>query len=248
MKKMNSKQLFTYVALIGVLILILVYFMVYKKNVEKAEALSSSNNKLQERVDSLKVYADNQKQYEADMETMVPKIAEILEAYPAANLEEDVIMQAVITQMTTPIVYDSIVIGNDDEYKTIKESVVAGANIEEYQKEINFVETNAVYEGSLTYDALKLAVQSIFDSEYEIAIKGISFSKTKEEATEENTDNTDEFESEKSHILKGNLELVFYSVEGNTKEYTRPNILPYLSGTTDFFSDLYAVVEVEEEE
>ena len=83
-----------------------------------------------------------------------------------------------------------------------------------------------------------------------IGIKGITYKKTDEEVSKENADenagNTNVFEPEKSHVLNGNLELVFYSVEGNGKEYTRPNILPYISGTTDFFSDLYAVVEIEE--
>lgn len=247
MKKMNSKQLFTYVALIGLLVLIAVYFLVYQKNVEKAEALSASNNTLQSRVDSLRVYADNQKQYEADMETMEPQIAEILEVYPAANLEEDVIMQAIYTQMATPIVYNAIVIGEDEIYKTIEEAVVAGADIEAYQQEINFVETNAVYESELTYDALKGAVQSLFDSEYMIGIKTINYTKGSEEVSKEDAEGAgNASEEEKSYVLKGNMELVFYSVEGNGKEYTKPNILPYLSGTTDFFSDLMATVEVEE--
>ncbi len=256
MKKMNSKQMFTYVVMFGVLILIMVYFFVYKKNVEKAEALNASNNTLEERVDSLQVYADNQKQYEADMEKMEPEIKVILDKYPAANLEEDVIMQAVITQMSTPIIYDAIVIGEDEAYKSIPADIVSGADIDEYQQEINFVETNAVYESSLTYEALKQAVQSIFDSKYMIGIKGISYTKTENEVAKENAeegvegsaDITGEFVPDMSYVLNGNMELVFYSVEGNGKEYVKPNILPYISGTTNFFSDLMAVVEVEEEQ
>lgn len=234
MKKVNSKQIFTYVVLIGLLVLIMVYFLVYQKNMEKAETLEASNNTLEDRVDSLKVYADNEKQYKADMETMKPEIAKIVETYPAANLEEDVIMQAIKTQMATPVVYDVIVIGEDEPYKIINEDVVKGAAIEAYQKEISFVETNAVYESTLTYSSLKAAIQSLFDSNYEIGIKGITFAKQGEE-----------LDLEKECDLKGNFELVFYSVKGNTQTYTKPNILPYIQGTKNFFSELRAIVEVE---
>ncbi len=234
MKKLSSKQLFTYVALFGLLILILVYVFIYQKNIEKTDMLSAGNATLESRVNSLKVYADNEKQYEADMETMKPLIGEILNEFPAENREEDVIMQAVITQMTTPLVYDVITIGEDEAYKTIEESVVMGANVEEYQQEISFVETPATYQNTLKYSQLKTAIQSIFDSEYVIGIKGITYSKVGEE-----------FDPEKECDLNGTLELVFYSVEGNGKVYEKPDILPYVSGTDNFFSELYVDLTVQ---
>lgn len=217
MKKISSKQIFMYVVLIGILIVVAVYMLVYKKYSDLAEATRQSNEALQVRVDSLKVYYDNEQQYIDDKAAMEVKINEILEKYPSDNREEDVIMQAVYTQMATPITYSGVNIGEPEVIQSVGADVVAAADLEGYENEIAFVEQTGTYVNDITYDSLKYAIQTLYDSDYVIGIKSITYSKGDED------------------MLNGNLDLVFYSVKGNNKEYTLPNILPYVSGTNNIF-------------
>ncbi len=257
MKKSTSKQIFTYVVLFGILILVAVYFLVYQKNVEKTEALQASNANLQNRVNDLKVYYDNEATYLAEMEPMKTEIAEILSKYPSENREEDVIMQAVITQMTTPMEYTTVNIGDTEVMKAISADVVKGAGIEAYQTDINFNAQKATYANKLNYSNLKAAIKSLYDSKYVIGISGITYSDTEEISTDEivdidaaegtaveNTTTAATEETGKETELTGTLNLVFYSVSGTGKEYVLPEILPYESGTGNIFGQ---AEEVEEE-
>ena len=186
---------------------------------EKTETLASSNDKLQSRVDSLKIYYDNEAQYLADMEPMKENIDAIFEKYTSHTQEEDVIMQAVFTQAKAPIVYSNINIGEVEANKVIDEGTVLGANVEKYQSEISFVKQSATYANTVDYEGLKIAIQSLFDSNYKIGIKNITYTSGGDE------DGT----------LTGILDVVFYSVQGNGKEYELPNIIPYVSGTNNIF-------------
>lgn len=224
--KLTSKQIFTYVALLGVIVLAAVYFLVYKKNTDLATATRDSNAALAVRVDSLKVYYDNEAKYLEEMEPMKTQMKEILEKYPADTQEEDIIMQAVHTQLETPVVYSNINLGEKSVLKSVGKDVVIGASLEEYQESISFVERTGTYVNRVTYANLKEAIQGIFDSEYYIGIKSIVYSAGEEDE------------------LNGTLELAFYSATGTGKEYTLPNILPYISGTENIFNN----TEVEEEE
>jgi len=110
----------------------------------------------------------------------------------------------------------------------------------------------------LDYHNLKLMIQSIFDSEYNIGIKKISY--TKAEVTEsklfgimdpetgEITYVTNKALDEKVGILDGTIDLEFYAISGNGVKYTKPDMKEYLSGTEDFFGLTVPVEEEEEEE
>lgn len=258
MKGINGKQIFTTVVLFSVLIVVAVYFLVYQKNMDKTEALVSSNESLENRVNSLKTYYDNQQMYKDDMAKMEPEMDEILSKYVSDVREEDQIMQAVISQRVAEIYYDSINMKDKKEMLTIPAEVVQGANVEKYQDEIVFAEKGASYANKLDYHNLKTMIQTLFDSEYNIGIKGISYSSG--EATEsiihgvlnqetgEVTYIKDKSEDRKVGILSGTLELVFYYVEGNGVEYTKPEMQEYISGTEDFFKLKVAAEELEEEE
>ncbi len=217
MGKISSKQIFTYVALLGVVALAAVYFLVYKKNMDAAEATRQNCAALQVRVDALKEYYDNEQMYLDAMEPMKEEIKAVLEPYWADTQEEDIIMQAVYTQNVAPIIYNNVNIGEKGVLMSISEATVKAAGMEEFQQEIAFVERVGTYSNQTDYEGLKLALQSILDSEYGLGIKNIVYSGNEEGK------------------LNGTLDLVFYSVRGTGKEYELPNIIPYLSGTENFF-------------
>ncbi len=258
MKGVSGKQIFTYVILVAILGLVAVYFLVFQKNMEKTEALEASNASLESRVQSLQSYYDNQQTYKDDMAKMEPEIDKVLSKYVSDVKEEDQIMQAVISQKVAQIQYDSINLAESGRILTIPAEVVQGANIEKYQDEIAFSERKTTYTNKLDYHNLKTMIQTLFDSEYNIGIEGISYASTKatestiygmlNQETGEIIYVKDTSEDKQVGILNGTLDLVFYYVEGNGVEYTKPDMQEYISGTEDFFALNVGKEEEEEEE
>lgn len=219
MKKITSKQIFTYVLLFCIVIIVAVYAFVYKKNKDLAKETKANNEVLEQRVNKLKTYYDNEKQYKEDMVPLKEDIVKILEPYPSNIKEEDAIMQAVNTQRATEVIYSGINIGEKGVYKGIPAEVVKNAGMEEFQSAINFEQRRVTYPNVVDYENLKLVVQSLFDSDYPIGITNISYTPSE------------------GGSLNGVLDLVFYSVSGTGKEYVKPDILPYVSGTENIFAN-----------
>lgn len=258
MKGVSGKQIFTYVVIFAILGVVAAYFLGYKKNMEKVTNLQTSNSELESRVTALKGYYDEQKTYIDGMEEMKPKVDAVLSKYVSDVREEDQIMQAVISQKQAEVQYDNINLAKKEAMLTISQDVVKGAAIEKYQNEISFAKKATTYKNKLDYHNLKKIIQSIFDSEYHIGIKGITYVKGEaveskllgiiDEETGEIVYVTDSEMDEKVGILDGSLDLEFYYVAGNGVEYKKPNMKEYLSGTEDFFALVTAEEEEEEEE
>ena len=230
-----NKQVFGYICVFAILILVAVYFLGIKKLDEKAAATKASNDALEITINELKQYKVKEPQYKADMATMKTEIAAVLEKYPAGSRPEDVIMHAVTTQLKTDVVYENINIGSPEAYKVISAEMVQGAGDKDFQEGISFVEQKASYANKVSYPCLKETIQAVFDSSYTLGITSISYS----------AKNDDE-----PGMLEGAIDVTFYSMRGNGKEYVEPNILPYTSGSENIFGyyELYDAQEEEEEE
>ncbi len=229
MKKGINKQVFTIVILLALVALVAAYFFGYKKYADMTADKNNTNEALQAEVDDLKVYYLNEAQYKADMVPMAEEIHTIMEQYPADILEEDVIMHAVHTQLAAKSTYNSINISDKKVLQEVPENVVLATAQEDMQQGITFVERTGTYANELDYTNLKKSVQAIFDSSYNLGIKSISYSRA-DEAT---------------GILAGTTELAFYSMVGNGKEYQEPEMLPYLSGSSNIFGILYYALDEE---
>ena len=177
MKGVSGKQIFTYVVIFAILGVVAAYFLGYKKNMEKVTNLQTSNSELESRVKALKGYYDEQKTYIDGMEEMKPKVDKVLSKYVSNVREEDQIMQAVISQKQADVQYENINLAKNEAMLTISQDVVKGAAIEKYQDEISFAKKSTTYKNKLDYHNLKKMIQSIFDSEYHIGIKGITYVK-----------------------------------------------------------------------
>jgi hypothetical protein len=119
--------------------------------------------------------------------------------------------------MNSPIVYSNINIGEKTVYSMVAEDVVKNAGVEKYQSSIVFSNKAATLANEVTYEGLKEAVQSLFESEYMIDIQNISYSKGNEE------------------MLNGSMNVCFYSASGTGKQYETPNIAQYQPGTMNIF-------------
>lgn len=228
MKKGINKNVFTIIALVAVLALIAAYFLGYKKYTDLAASTQSSNATLQKEVDALKVHYVNKAKYEADMVPMKEEIHKIMEKYPADTKAEDVIMHAVETQIIAPVAYSSISIGEKKTISSVAQDTVLATAQEDMQQGISFVEQQGTYMSEIeSYAGLKGLVQAIFDSEYNLGIRKIAFSKGEEGK------------------LNGSLELSFYSMIGNGVTYEAPDITPYLQGTGNIFGFVQVYVDEE---
>ena len=228
MKKGINKNVFTIVVLLALIAFVAAYFLGYKKFTDLAASTIDGNVVLQGEVDKLKVHYINKAQYEADMGPMKEEVHKIMEKYPADTKAEDVIMHAVYTQAVAPVSYSNISIGEKKVISSVSKDVVLATAQEDMQEGISFVEQKGTYGHSVdSYEGLKTLIQAIFDSEYNIGISNISYSKGG------------------GGKLSGSMELSFYSMIGNGATYEKPDMTPYLQGTGNIFG--YVQVLVDEE-
>lgn len=240
MKKGLNKNIFMLIALVALLGVLIAYFMGYKKFVAEADKTKASNVALQTEVENLKQYYINEAMYKAEMEPMKEEIHTIMDAYPAGIREEDIIMHAVYTQLDAAVKYNTISMSTSSIMHTISEDIVKATGQEDMQEAIAFVNRKGTYSTELTYEALKDAVKAVLESDYNIGIESLVYTKGGE-----------------GRVLSGTMALDFYSMQGNGKEYELPNIAPYVNGTENIFGiitipmafdDNGNVVENEEEE
>lgn len=229
MKKGINKQVFTIVAVVALLALLVVYLLGYKKYADMATQKQGSNEALATEVEALKVYYINEAQYKADMIPMAEQVHNIMEQYPADTLEEDVIMHAVHTESLADLTYSNINISEKTVLQTVSQDVVLATAQEDMQSAVSFVERTGTYANELDYSNLKKSIQAIFDSEYNLGIKRIMYARSGDD----------------SPLLSGSTEIAFYSMVGNGKEYVKPDMTPYLSGTSNIFGILYYALDEE---
>ena len=95
MKKVNSKQVFSSVALAGFLAVALFYVLFYMKYEEKTAAIRQENELLKNKTATLNMYQKNEEKYRTEIEAMENGINGMLDEYPANAMEEDAIMLSV---------------------------------------------------------------------------------------------------------------------------------------------------------
>lgn len=226
MKKVSSKQVMLYVVLFGILLLVGVYFLVYKSYMDKAATIETSNLLLNKRVAELKEYYDNMEGYSAEIELMQAEIRNILGQFPPDVMEEDMIVLALDTMKSASIEYSNINIGDRTALRNIPAATVQAAGMEELNLELVFVERQGVYVNDTVYQSLKDCINTIYNSDNRLSITNIAYSRN---------DDTGE--------LTGTIQVSFYSVIGSGREYEPQNLADYVSG----LSNLFGVVHLAEE-
>ncbi len=217
MMKVNSKQVFAGVSLIGCLVLLLVHVFVVMKINSMTDEINRSNVELKNRVNTLEGYHDNMEKNQAEIAQMQEGMEIILSEYPADALEEDAVMLAVNMQEGNEIRYDVINIAEPEVLYSIPEETVLAANVETLTKPIEFVERRVTYNNDINYTSLKNCIAAIYECDNRVAISNVSYS------------NNDD-------ALEGNIDVSFYSVTGTDKKYVKPDISRYLAGKSDLFS------------
>lgn len=218
MKKISPKQVMTCVVLLGALLLVGVYFLVYKSYVDKAAAIETSNVTLNKRVAELKEYYDNMDMYNAEIELMHTEIRNILADFPPDVKEEDMIVLALDTMKTADIEYTNLNFGDREALRSIPAETVQAAGMEELNLDLVFVERKSAYVNNTVYQSLKDCINTINNSDNRLTITNIAYSR-----------------DEDTGELSGSIQVSFYFVLGTGREYEPQNLGSYTSGLAELF-------------
>ncbi len=221
MKKIRAlftKKVLIAIVVLGALVIVMLYALVYLKYSEKTLALESSNGQLKNSIRDLKVYYDNMETYEEQIELASEEIQKLLEPYPAGARPEDVLMLAVDIQENSVIQYSNINMAESELVYEVTQDIVEGAGIEGLENKIEFKKKHATYVNLTNYENLKECIEQIYASSNRIGIQQISYSK-----------------HENSNILDGTIDLSFYYATGTGKKYVSPEIEEYPMGAENIF-------------
>lgn len=230
LKSYFTQKTFLVVTLAGFVVLAAVYMFIYSDYTLKTEQLASKNNELRNAVNELEEYNANMEQYKVEIEEIKKEAEKLLDAYPADVREEDAIMLAVNLGKRNIIDFDAINMEEKETVYTVEPYLVQAAAMEGLDESLVFAKKHAVYVNELTYDELKSVIKQVYDSDNRIGIDNIVYTKDEEYG-----------------ILKGNIDIYFYSLAGTDKEYKAPDIAPYKAGTKDPFKSKEVIKKMVDE-
>lgn len=113
---MNAKksEINILIMLIGVLLAVLSYFVVYNNFSEKKDALAAENVTLQSEVDELQKLADNKQHYIDETNRMDNEIQDIMSGFPGELRAEDEVMYAANLELIHAIWAKGLSIGDTE--------------------------------------------------------------------------------------------------------------------------------------
>ncbi len=219
MKKITDTQIFALLLVLAVGMFLLVYFLPFANLKADVDSYKTSNSSLRSEITELQVYHDNRAQYESDTEVLKKEVSNIVTAFPSEYKEEDYIMEAVKIENAcdNKLYYESINMGEPSVLTSIDEATIKQAEIEDLAGPIDFVSVDVDYNNTTNYPGLKDALAEIFASPYKLNIKQITYT------------------NDGTGVLDGVIKLGYYSISGNGREYSYPQIPEYQAGTTNIF-------------
>ncbi len=226
MKKLDSKKIMITVFLLSLAVFGAVYFLVFNKYNEKADTLEASNRTLNQRVIQLKEFYDNMEKNKQEMSDMQAQVIMWLNEFPADVKEEDVIVMALETEKNAIVAYKNINIGERQALRTIPADTVRLSGMENLTQDLIFVKRTTGYVHLTDYENMKSIIRTINESKQRVTISNATYSV-----------------DEETQLLNGTLDISFYSVVGDGKEYVPQRLKDYEAG----LSNLFGTVENAEE-
>ena len=238
--KIKKSEVNILIMLIGILLAVLAYFVVYYSFTEKKDILAAENATLQSEVDELQKLADNKQFYIDETNRMDNEIQDILSTFPGEIRQEDQVMYAAgfesmysntiwvnglsiddtqLVQIAAPAAEqaaptdDAVVEDTGDG--TANDAVVATGGL----KDTVFLYSSPfTLNYKITYRSFKDVVQLILSSDERMSIQNINLS----------------YDSE-SGCLTGSLDATMYTVSGTDYIYKELDIPGVRMGTSDIF-------------
>ena len=228
--------------LVGILLAVGAYFLVYQKLTAETETMQKANAELEKEVAYLQELADNKQKYIDDTAAMQVKIEEIKEQFPAQYLPEDDILYMIETEDTHTAVAKSINMGMttvvDVPVPESEAPVATEAPAEEGAEAVSTEETTKtdilLYKTPVTVNLL-----SGYDNIKEIL---------KQVNTDKNRKSVDtltiSFDSTTGELFS-TIAMSMYSLTGTEAVYTSPKVDGVVYGTDDIFNSAKQKAEVQ---
>lgn len=225
-KNTNAKQLLSLIVVLCLLVIVVFYMFVYKKTVEKTEALNNSNKELALSVAELKNYYDNMVQYQTDIETWKLEIRLAALDYSSLIQEEDIIMQAANSmKVTDHLAFTAASITSTEVFYSVPAELFVPVNFtdDENDKFYNnvpmlFSKRNAAYVANCDYTGLKSMVSDVVTRLDKTLIRNIVFEK-----------------NEEFNNLEGTMEVDFYYMPVYGRDYVPVPMAEYKKGLEELF-------------
>ena len=236
--KIKKSEVNILIMLIGILLAVLAYFVVYSSFTEKKDILAAENATLQSEVEELQKLADNKQFYIDETNRMDNEIQDILSGFPGEIRQEDQVMYAagfesmysntiwVIglsiddTQLVQVAAPEAAAPANDEVVEdtgdgAANDAVVATGGL----KDTVFLYSSPfTLDYKITYRSFKDVVRLILESDERMSIQNINLS----------------YDSE-SGCLTGSLDATMYTVSGTDYIYKELDIPGVRMGTSDIF-------------
>lgn len=243
MTKVKKSDINILIMLVGVLLAVISYFVVYQSFTEKTDALSAENASLQTEVDELQKLADNKTFYLEETARMDEEIQAILAEFPGEVRAEDEVMYTDMLERTNAIWVTELqregtqlvqIAAETDTAAT--DAVVENADaVAEGTADTEASQDAVVATGGLkdtvflysspftisyktTYRSIKDIILSIVESDERMNITAVSLA----------------YDSE-TGCLSGSLDATMYTMSGTGSVYEEIDIPGVRLGTADFF-------------
>ncbi len=261
MGKITSKQAFGAILVIGLAVLALLYFKVYKNYNEKTEKLTKENAQLEKQVATLKEYYDNINNYRDKMDEMTVSMKEIIAKYPSDAREEDVIATAKSAETLFPVAVTGIQMAKSESVyevpaealENLPEGVLGDEKLTDLAKDGSANLGTARAEiakdilDAIEYDAENKTVSTV-KTPLTFVKKPVTYTMGLDYPTLKNVikmmnDSTNRVSIDLISLvrdddkgnLSGSMNVSFYSLIGSGKEYTAPQIAKPEVGTQNPF-------------
>ncbi len=231
LKKKLNKQTFLGIALVGLVVVLAFYMLVFKEYEMKTQELVRSNQALKQEVRVLQNYAHNADSYREVIDECFADINQIVIGYPEVVVEEDIIMLAKQLEDRNTIRYGSILMNEKESMYTVSKDLIAACDIGEGSENQVFERKPAVYTSMTDYEGLKGSIRQIQNFKYRVGIEKIAFQKNEEKGE-----------------LEGEIDLNFYSMTGTGLGGMNTKIKDYQRGTDDIFKLEQVIADDSEEE
>ncbi len=232
--KIKKSDINLLIMLLGVLIAVAAYFLVFTAYNEKTAALESDNAVLQDEVDGLQELADNKQMYIDETARMNTEITDTMARFPAGVLPENILMYAYTLENTQSVYFESIAMDNASLVTVAVDNAAAGDAVEGaevteetgdtvvasagMQDTVFLYSTPVTYGFRSTYRSVKEIMEGIVMGQDRMNLQDITLS----------------FDSE-TGCIKGSLATNIYTMEGTGKYYELLDISGIQLGVDDLF-------------
>lgn len=225
--KVKKSEIQLLIAVIGVLIAVCTYFLVYSSFNEKSDALEAQNVTLSSQVATLEALDQRKADYIEATEKMQSYITNFENRFPADILPEDSIMMVKTLEDYTRTEVANIAFGSEAEVVYTPAADAATTTTSPVSTDGTAYADTHMYEVPLsisiscTYDDFKGLVRYIYNQQERESIQGVSISY-----------------NETDGMLTGNMTMNTYYLLGTDKVYSSPYIPDMQMGVDTIFGNV----------